>query len=96
LLVKPQFEVGRDQVGAGGIVRDPRLWSQAVSTVNEALAEHGLILHGVDVSPVVGTKGNREFVVWYRTDEPSHDIAGGIAAAVRRAEIDGDAARNDA
>ena len=86
VLVKPQFEVGKDDVGAGGIVRDPALWSQAVSTVSEAFGTHGLQAHGVDVSPVVGTKGNREFVVWYRLDPSGLDLAASIDRAVAAAQ----------
>lgn len=86
LLVKPQFEVGRDDVGTGGIVREPRLWSQAVSTVNTALGEHGLVPHGIDLSPVVGTKGNREFVVWYRTTPTEFEIDAALEAAMARAQ----------
>lgn len=85
VLVKPQFEVGKDDVGTGGIVRDPSLWSQAMSTVSEAFGAHGLEAHGVDVSPVVGTKGNREFVVWYRMDSSRLDIAESIEHAVTAA-----------
>ena len=86
VLVKPQFEVGKDDVGAGGIVRDPALWSQAVSTVNGALGDLGLRVHGLDVSPVVGTKGNREFVVWYRTSVSQLDVDAGLAIAIAVAE----------
>ena len=86
LLVKPQFEVGKDDVGAGGIVREPSLWSHAVSTVNEALGAHGLHVHGIDVSPVVGTKGNREFVVWYRMEPSGLDVTRAVADAVAAAQ----------
>jgi 23S rRNA (cytidine1920-2'-O)/16S rRNA (cytidine1409-2'-O)-methyltransferase len=86
VLVKPQFEVGKDDVGSGGIVRDPALWSRAMSTVNRALGDLGLNVHGVDVSRVVGTKGNREFVVWYRTSTSHLDAGAAVAAAIRVAE----------
>ena len=92
LLVKPQFEVGKDDVGAGGIVRDVRLWSQALSTVIDALAERGLAVHGVDCSPVVGTKGNREFVVWLRTTASTIDVEVALSRAL---EIAGESSEDE-
>ena len=85
LLIKPQFEVGKDQIGAGGVVSDPQLWSQAVSRVIEGFAGDGLHLHGLDLSPVVGTKGNREFVGWFRAAPADATSAGVIADVVGRA-----------
>ncbi len=66
-------------------MRDPRLWSQSVSTVSDELARNGLYVHGVEVSPVAGTKGNREFVVWCRTAESKDSVDGLIAGAVQQA-----------
>ena len=63
LLVKPQFEVGRGSVGKGGIVRDPAAQEKAVETVRECVTGLG----GSDVevieSPILGTEGNREFLL---------------------------------
>jgi 23S rRNA (cytidine1920-2'-O)/16S rRNA (cytidine1409-2'-O)-methyltransferase len=64
LLVKPQFEVGKDQVGRGGIVRDPALHVSAVESVAAALSGVGVGLRRAVASPVTGAKGNREFLVW--------------------------------
>ena len=64
LLVKPQFEVGRGQVGKGGIVRDPGLHAAALRAVTTALEGAGLGARGVVPSPVTGAKGNREFLLW--------------------------------
>ncbi len=61
VLVKPQFEVGRGQVGRGGIVRDPDLHVLALRTVAEAAAESGYAVRGACASPIAGTEGNREF-----------------------------------
>jgi 23S rRNA (cytidine1920-2'-O)/16S rRNA (cytidine1409-2'-O)-methyltransferase len=66
LLVKPQFEVGKGQVGKGGIVRDPELHRAALRRVIECLAAEGLGGQAVAVSPIEGAKGNREFFVWAR------------------------------
>ena len=65
-MVKPQFEVGRDRVGAGGVVRDPRLRADAVLDVAAAAAELGLGVAGVVASPLPGPSGNVEFFLWLR------------------------------
>jgi 23S rRNA (cytidine1920-2'-O)/16S rRNA (cytidine1409-2'-O)-methyltransferase len=64
LLVKPQFEVGKEQVGRGGIVTDPALHRMALEKVVECLGARGMGTQGVTVSPILGAKGNREFFVW--------------------------------
>lgn len=66
LLVKPQFEVGKGQVGRGGIVRDPALHVQALRKVIDCLRHAGLPVQAVCDSPITGAKGNREFFVWAR------------------------------
>ena len=63
VLVKPQFEVGRGQVGKGGIVRDPELQQSAVSKVSGAVRELGGRNVEVIESPILGTEGNREFLL---------------------------------
>jgi 23S rRNA (cytidine1920-2'-O)/16S rRNA (cytidine1409-2'-O)-methyltransferase len=70
LMVKPQFEVGRERVGEGGVVRDPQLRVEAVLDVAGAAAAHGLGVAGVAASPLPGPSGNREFFVWFRRDAP--------------------------
>jgi 23S rRNA (cytidine1920-2'-O)/16S rRNA (cytidine1409-2'-O)-methyltransferase len=67
VLVKPQFEVGRGQVGKGGIVRDPALHQEAVAKVSRKLLELGLVQLASVESPLLGAEGNREFflhAVW--------------------------------
>jgi 23S rRNA (cytidine1920-2'-O)/16S rRNA (cytidine1409-2'-O)-methyltransferase len=66
LLVKPQFEVGKGRVGAGGVVRDPGLRAEAVTSVCEAAAGLGLGVQGVTASPLPGPAGNVEYFVWLR------------------------------
>jgi len=61
VLVKPQFEVGRLQVGRGGIVRDPGLHLQAMRDVAEAAQQDGYAVRGACASPITGGEGNREF-----------------------------------
>lgn len=63
LLVKPQFEADRGDVGAGGIVRDAGVWRRALARVAEAGAASGWAVHGVTASPVLGSKGNVEFLL---------------------------------
>ncbi|MFI7437985.1 TlyA family RNA methyltransferase [Micromonospora haikouensis] len=73
LMVKPQFEVGRERVGAGGVVRDPALRAEAVLDVSAAAARLGLGLAGVTASPLPGPSGNVEFFVWLRRGAPAAD-----------------------
>jgi 23S rRNA (cytidine1920-2'-O)/16S rRNA (cytidine1409-2'-O)-methyltransferase len=63
-LVKPQFEVGREQVGRGGVVRDPALRAQAVATVRAAAGALGYEVRGEADSVLAGPKGNREVFLW--------------------------------
>ena len=63
-LVKPQFEAGRKQVGKGGVVRDPAVHRQVVQAAMEAALDAGLSPKGAMRSPLLGPKGNVEFLVW--------------------------------
>ncbi len=65
-LVKPQFEVGRERLGHGGVVRSPRERARAVRTVLDAVAAAGLQVHGLDRSIVTGSGGNQEYLLWAR------------------------------
>lgn len=65
-LIKPQFEVGRGEVGGGGIVRDAAKRAHAVETVNNAAADLGLQVAGVIESPIQGAEGNVEFLAHYK------------------------------
>ncbi|WP_280268865.1 TlyA family RNA methyltransferase [Nocardia wallacei] len=93
-MVKPQFEVGKQRVGSGGVVRDPALRAEAVREVAAAAAALGLRTRGVTASPLPGPSGNVEYFLWLRkepdgpagTDEAA---ASEIAALVRRAVEEG-------
>lgn len=61
-LIKPQFEVGRGQVGKGGVVRDPALHRQVIDELNDFCTNAGFVFGPVTPSPVLGPKGNREFL----------------------------------
>lgn len=67
-LVKPQFEAGREQVGKGGVVRDPAVHRQVLRQVIDAAGESGLRPAGLIRSPLTGPKGNVEFLLWLRMD----------------------------
>jgi 23S rRNA (cytidine1920-2'-O)/16S rRNA (cytidine1409-2'-O)-methyltransferase len=66
LMVKPQFEAGRDRVGKGGVVRDPALRAEAVTTVADAAAGRGWGARALATSPLPGPSGNVEFFLWLR------------------------------
>jgi 23S rRNA (cytidine1920-2'-O)/16S rRNA (cytidine1409-2'-O)-methyltransferase len=73
LLVKPQFEVGKGRVGAGGVVRDPADRSAAVKRVTGAADRLGLGVVGIAASPLPGPAGNVEYFVWLRRGAPPLD-----------------------
>jgi 23S rRNA (cytidine1920-2'-O)/16S rRNA (cytidine1409-2'-O)-methyltransferase len=73
LLVKPQFEVGKGRVGAGGVVRDPGLRAEAVASVAAAAREAGLGVSGLAASPLPGPAGNVEYFLWLRRGAPPLD-----------------------
>jgi 23S rRNA (cytidine1920-2'-O)/16S rRNA (cytidine1409-2'-O)-methyltransferase len=64
VLVKPQFEAGREQVGKGGIVRDPAVQEAAVERVRQALLALGCTRTDAIDSPILGGEGNREFLLY--------------------------------
>jgi 23S rRNA (cytidine1920-2'-O)/16S rRNA (cytidine1409-2'-O)-methyltransferase len=86
-MVKPQFEVGKERLGSGGVVRDPALRAEAVLDVVAAAADLGLRLHGVTASPLPGPSGNVEFFAWLRRGEPLD--AESAAVLVRTAVAEG-------
>jgi 23S rRNA (cytidine1920-2'-O)/16S rRNA (cytidine1409-2'-O)-methyltransferase len=64
VLVKPQFEAGREHVGKGGIVRDPSVQAAAVEKVRQAVLGLGFTTCDVIESPILGAEGNREFLLY--------------------------------
>ncbi|MDP0397143.1 TlyA family RNA methyltransferase [Tsukamurella strandjordii] len=68
-MIKPQFEVGKGNVGSGGVVREPELRASAVLGVARAAAEQGLQTRGVTYSPLPGPSGNVEYFLWLRREE---------------------------
>ncbi|MFF4127154.1 23S rRNA (cytidine1920-2'-O)/16S rRNA (cytidine1409-2'-O)-methyltransferase [Microbispora rosea] len=88
MLVKPQFEVGKERVGSGGVVRDPALRAQAVRDVAAAASSLGLTVKGVTASPLPGPSGNVEYVLWLGKG-PGHDPVADVDAAVDTAVAEG-------
>ena len=93
-MVKPQFEVGRSQVGAGGVVTDPQLRAGAVLAVARRAADLGWQTVGATASPLPGPSGNVEYFLWLRaqTDgaQPGRALIGdALDAEVGRAIAEG-------
>lgn len=64
-LIKPQFELRREDISKGGIVRDPALHNEAIEKIRRFVTDdHGHTWHGVIPSPITGTDGNQEFLAW--------------------------------
>jgi len=73
LMVKPQFEVGREKLGAGGVVRDAGLRRAAVLEVAQSAYDVGLGTLGIAASPLPGPAGNVEYFLWLRRGAPEID-----------------------
>jgi 23S rRNA (cytidine1920-2'-O)/16S rRNA (cytidine1409-2'-O)-methyltransferase len=80
LMVKPQFEVGKERVGKGGVVRDPALRVEAVETVAAAAADRGWGARMVARSPLPGPSGNVELFLWLRRGPATLTTADVVAA----------------
>ncbi|MCC2322902.1 TlyA family RNA methyltransferase [Cellulomonas xiejunii] len=94
LLVKPQFEVGRERLGADGVVRDPGLWRAALTGVCDRAAALGATVRDVRPSTLPGTHGNVEFVLWVLAPGavptvPGVDVDAAVTSAVRGAAAGG-------
>ena len=83
LMVKPQFEVGKERLGKGGVVRDPAQRAEAVVAIGTAAAERGWGAVGVTTSPLPGPAGNVEYFLWLRLGVATVTAAD-IAAEVSR------------
>ncbi|KNB50281.1 TlyA family RNA methyltransferase [Streptomyces caatingaensis] len=75
MMVKPQFEVGKERLGSGGVVRSPELRAEAVKGVARRAAGLGLGVLGVTASPLPGPSGNVEYFLWLRAGAPELDPA---------------------
>lgn len=88
-MVKPQFEVGKDLVGAGGVVRKPELRADAVLSVAGRAAALGWHTVAVTASPLPGPSGNVEYFLWLRARGENGLDEAQLADAVRRAVAEG-------
>ncbi|MDF1862198.1 MAG: TlyA family RNA methyltransferase [Verrucomicrobiales bacterium] len=69
-LIKPQFELRKEQIGKGGIVREPELHEEAIEKIRSFVADPlGKSWHGLTQSPISGTDGNIEFLAWLKHPE---------------------------
>jgi 23S rRNA (cytidine1920-2'-O)/16S rRNA (cytidine1409-2'-O)-methyltransferase len=85
-MVKPQFEVGRERLGSGGVVRDPVHRAEAVLHVAHVAAELGWPARGVARSPLPGPSGNVEFFLWLRRGDSAGLTDGEIMELVTSSE----------
>lgn len=69
-LIKPQFEAGKGRVGKGGVVKDPALHTEIIESLRLFFTRHSLFCGPVVPSPVLGPKGNREFIILLRQSDP--------------------------
>lgn len=83
-MVKPQFEVGKELVGAGGVVREQQLRADAVISVARRAQAHGWYTAGVTASPLPGPSGNVEYFLWLRAAESGVDIESAVTEAVAK------------
>lgn len=87
-LIKPQFEAGREQVGKKGIVRDSKVHVEVIEHVIGYASDNGLYPHGLDYSPVKGTKGNIEYLLYLRKTESSEKISPQEVVNIAHGELD--------
>ena len=87
-LIKPQFEAGREQVGKKGIVRDSKIHVEVIENVISYASDNGLYPHGLDYSPVKGTKGNIEYLLYLRKTESSEKISPQEVVNIAHGELD--------
>jgi 23S rRNA (cytidine1920-2'-O)/16S rRNA (cytidine1409-2'-O)-methyltransferase len=65
ILIKPQFEAQKHEVGRGGIIKDPAVHHEVVERVKEGMRARGFVCHGVIESPILGGSGNKEFLAYF-------------------------------
>ncbi len=83
VLVKPQFEAGKADVGKGGIVRDPAVHRRVLQEIAKHAIAQGFAVLDLMRSPITGQKGNVEFLMWLRDAEPSVSHSDNLAAIGR-------------
>lgn len=74
ILIKPQFEAGREKVGKGGIIKDPKVHAGVIEDTLQAFKKEHLYCHGLTYSPIKGGSGNIEFLAWLKQTPPEREI----------------------
>ena len=69
ILIKPQFEVGREGIDKGGIVKDLKKHKKVIQDIIDFSKNYGFIMKNLDISPITGTKGNIEYISYFVKDE---------------------------
>lgn len=82
VMVKPQFEVGRERLGRGGVVRSDELRADAVRSVAVSATDQGLRVRAVIPSPLPGPSGNREYFLWLDTGKTSRGLSHAVETAI--------------
>ena len=65
VLIKPQFEAKKEEVGRGGIIKDAKIHAEVIERVKSGIEAHGYSCHGVIESPIEGATGNKEFLAYF-------------------------------
>lgn len=87
-LVKPQFEAGREYVGKGGIVRDPKVHYAVLSNLLHFIYEQNLTCRGIDFSPISGGDGNLEYLAWWKVETDERSSIGAWQARAKEVVIE--------
>ena len=91
VLVKPQFEAGRDKIGKNGVVRDKKTHIEVLTNSIEHVRSNGFSVHGIEFSPITGPKGNIEFLLYLGHEENAAECGMGeteLAEAVEKTVSD--------
>jgi 23S rRNA (cytidine1920-2'-O)/16S rRNA (cytidine1409-2'-O)-methyltransferase len=75
VLIKPQFEVGKDKVPKSGVIRDRSIHKDAILSITNFFNQIGWYIHGLDYSPITGPKGNIEFLAWAKKEPCANVLA---------------------
>ena len=86
-LVKPQFEIGKNRVGKGGIVRDEKLHREVLRNIWKESIGLGISPCNVTDSPILGTKGNREFFIHFHMENSREDFEGSLEKIFKKKEV---------
>ncbi|MGL5043223.1 MAG: TlyA family RNA methyltransferase [Culicoidibacterales bacterium] len=68
-LIKPQFEAGREHVRKKGIIKDPKVHQMVIESIKSHIEAKNWHIHGIESSPITGTKGNKEFLIYFENEK---------------------------